>query len=149
MERVGLLAAGTKAVSPARWRGRLREGQGGEKKKRGEKKVDLPVAQLLAPHSRYYLLRLESPVSQGRTAEEAKYVTGDRQVSDRAGRSVGISPLEGKFVFGSVLSTTTTHPTPPTPLFLRFKATFQLGSGQICRNKSACSRYLLRRCDRN
>lgn len=117
MERVGLLAAGTKAVSPARWRGRLREGQGGEKKKRGEKKVDLPVAQLLAPHSRYYLLRLESPVSQGRTAEEAKYVTGDRQVSDRAGRSVGISPLEGKFVFGSVLSTTTTPPHPTNPPF--------------------------------
>lgn len=75
------------------------------KKEAGREKVDLPVAQLLAAHSRYYLLRLESPVSQGRTAEEAKYVTGDRQVSDRAGRSVGISTLEGKFVFDSVLST--------------------------------------------
>lgn len=108
----GLLAAGTKAVSPARWRGRERgAGRGGKKKKRGEKKVDLPVAQLLAAHSRYYLLRLESPVSQGRTAEEAKYVTGDRQVSDRAGRSVGISTSEGKFVFASVLST----PTSSTP----------------------------------
>lgn len=99
-----------------------REGQGGEekKKKRGEKKVDLPVAQLLAAHSRYYLLRLESPVSQGRTAEEAKYVTGDRQVSDRAGRSVGISASEGKFVFASVLST----PTPSTP-YLKFTDFFK------------------------
>lgn len=88
-------------------------GREGKKKKRGEKKVDLPVAQLLAAHSRYYLLRLESPVSQGRTAEEAKYVTGDRQVSDRAGWSVGISASEGKFVFGSVLSI------PPSPQIYR------------------------------
>lgn len=116
------MAAVTKAVSPARWRGRER-GAGRGKKKRGEKKVDLPVAQLLAAHSRYYLLRLESPVSQGRTAEEAKYVTGDRQVSDRAGRSVGISTSEGKFVFGSVLST------PPPPL--RFTETFSRSAGIV------------------
>lgn len=87
------MAAETKAASPARWRGRERGAGRGKKKK----KVDLPVAQLLAAHSRYYLLRLESPVSRGRTAEEAKYVTGDRQVSDRARRSVGISASEGRF----------------------------------------------------
>ena len=51
---------------------------------REQEKVDLPVAQLLAIHSHCYLLRLESPVSQGRIVEEAEYVTGDRQVSDRA-----------------------------------------------------------------
>lgn len=55
----------------------------GWEKRSGARKVDLPVAQLLAAHSVCYLLRLESPVSQGRTVEEAKYVTGDRQVSDR------------------------------------------------------------------
>lgn len=70
---------GTKAVSPARWSG----GERGREKRSGARKVDLPVAQLLAAHS-LYLLRLESPVSQGRIVEEAKYVTGDRQVSDRA-----------------------------------------------------------------
>lgn len=107
-------------MSPARWRQGERGREG--KKKRGEKKVDLPVAQLLAAHSRYYLLRLESPVSQGRTAEEAKYVTGDRQVSDPAGRSVGISTSEGKFVFGSVLS---------TPLLLRFTETFSRSAGIV------------------
>lgn len=56
----------------------------GRVKRSGARKVDLPVAQLLATRSLYYLLRLESPVSQGRIVEEAKYVTGDRQVSDRA-----------------------------------------------------------------
>lgn len=86
-----------------------REAQGGEKKKRGQKKVDLPVAQLVAAHSRYYLLRLESPVSRGRTAEEAKYVTGDRQVSERA-RSGGLRASEGQFDFSSVLSAP-----PPSP----------------------------------
>lgn len=50
-----------------------------------ERKVDLPVARVLhLSHSLSvfrYLHRLESPVSQGRTAEEQKYVTGDnRQV---------------------------------------------------------------------
>lgn len=114
------MAAGTKAVSPARWRGRERgAGRGGrKKKKRGEKKVDLPVAQLLAAHSRYYLLRLESPVSQGRTAEEAKYVTGDRQVSDRAGRSVGISTFGGQIRFR--LCPFQPPPPPPPPQIYGF-----------------------------
>lgn len=81
---------------PGKWRGdkggftcqveRSRVGQrGAGRKEAGREKVDLPVAQLLATRSLYYLLRLESPVSQGRIVEEAKYVTGDRQVSDRAG----------------------------------------------------------------
>ena len=64
---------------------RREEEEEGREKRSGARKVDLPVDQLLAAHSLYYLLRLESPVSQGRTGEEAKYVTGDRQVSDRAG----------------------------------------------------------------
>lgn len=75
----GVAGGGAKAVSPARWSG----GERGREKRSGARKVDLPVAQLLAAHS-LYLLRLESPVSQGRIVEEAKYVTGDRQVSDRA-----------------------------------------------------------------
>lgn len=119
----------TKVASPARWSGRER-GAGREKRsgarKKKKKKVDLPVAQLLAAHSRCYLLRLESPVSQGRSAEEAKYVTGGRQVSDRAG-GVGISTLEGKFGLGSVLSSPFSPPSqiytavhhPPTPLISR------------------------------
>lgn len=73
----------TKAALPARWsRGETDRARGREKRS-GARKVDLPVAQLLATHSLWYLLRLESPVSQGRIGEEAKYVTGDRQVSDR------------------------------------------------------------------
>lgn len=59
-----------------------RQERGAGRKEAGREKVDLPVDQLLATRSLYYLLRLESPVSQGRTVEEAKYVTGDRQVSD-------------------------------------------------------------------
>ena len=48
------------------------EREGGWEKRSGARKVDLPVAQLLAARSLYYLLRLESPVSQGRIVEEAK-----------------------------------------------------------------------------
>ena len=73
--------------------------------KSGARKVDLPVAQLLATHTLYYLLRLESPVSQGRIVEEAKYVTGDRQVSDRArGEDVWWFPLT--FYFYSLIKLT-------------------------------------------
>lgn len=68
-----------------------RQGEGQGEKEAGREKVDLPVAQLLVAHSLYYLLRLESPVSQGRIVEEAKYVTGDRQVSDRARGSLRAS----------------------------------------------------------
>lgn len=64
--------------------GRRRRGR--EEKEARREKVDLPVDPLLAARALRYLLRLESPVSQGRTVEEAeKYVTGDRQVSARAG----------------------------------------------------------------
>lgn len=68
------------AVDWLRWRRRRLPGQveecrrrrGAGRKRRGARKVDLPVAQLLAPNALYYLLRLESPVSLGRIVEEAK-----------------------------------------------------------------------------
>lgn len=71
-------------------------GAGRGKKKRGEEKVDLPVDPLLAARALRYLLRLESPVPQGRAVEEAeKYVTGDRQVSARAGGGHAMVPTRG------------------------------------------------------
>lgn len=41
-----------------------------------------------------YLHRLESPVSQGRTAEEEKYVTGDRQVRVRTATQSSITSTQ-------------------------------------------------------
>lgn len=62
-----------------------REGERGREKRSGARKSRLTCSPTSGNSlSLYYLLRLESPVSQGRIVEEAKYVTGDRQVSDRA-----------------------------------------------------------------
>lgn len=92
----------TKAASPARWSGGETVGERSREKRSGARKVDLPVAQLLATRSLYYLLRLESPVSQGRIVEEAKYVTGDRQVSDRgSGEDLWCFQLTEKTLFKS------------------------------------------------
>lgn len=78
-------------------RERERERGGGrKKKKKREKKVDLPVAQLLAAHSLSITCSdLKVQFHQEEPGRKRKHVTGDRQVSDRAGGSARSSQWRG------------------------------------------------------